>query len=154
MGQKKNNKEMDSVGFCCLACRKLLARAGDKDGAYEIKCSRCGALNSIFKSIADQVIITDPDGVILYANSIVELTTGYSLNEVLGKKPSLWGNQMPKGFYKNMWRLIKIEKKPTQVVVTNKKKDGTLYKAKLHISPVFGLDKEIKMFVGIESVIA
>ena len=98
-------------------------------------------------------MITDPDGVIMYANSMVETITGYSLGEVLGKRPSLWGGEMSKKFYEDMWHHIKVEKKPLEVILTNKKKDGTAYKVKLHISPVFGFDNEIKMFVGIESVI-
>ncbi len=152
MDQGKNQKQTDTKGFRCLECGKLLARAHD-DGAYKIKCTRCGLINSIFNGFPDQVIITDVEGVILYANSAVELTTGYSLSEVLGKTPSLWGNQMPPEFYKDMWHIIKDQKKPTQVIVTNKKKDGTLYKATLHITPVFGVDNQIQMFVGIESVI-
>ncbi len=152
MDQGHKQKQIDSGGFRCLECGKLLARAHD-DGAYKIKCTRCGLINSIFNGFTDQVIITDVNGIILYANSVVDLTTGDILSEVLGNKPSLWGNQMPPEFYKDMWRIIKDEKRSTQVIVTNKRKDGTLYKATLHISPVFGVDNEIKMFVGIESVI-
>ena len=110
-------------------------------------------MNSIFKGVTEQIIITDQDGVILYANSMVESITGYSLHEILGKKPSLWGSQMSKEFYRELWRVIKVEKKSVMVKVKNKKKDGTLYNAKLRISPVFGTDNEIKMFVGVESVI-
>jgi PAS domain S-box-containing protein len=146
-------KEIDSEKFRCSDCGKLLAIANESDLVLSIKCTRCGSLNSIFKGVTEQVVITDQDGVILYANSMVESITGYSLQEILGKKPSLWGGQMSKEFYKEMWRMIKQEKKSIMVEVKNKKKDGTLYKAKLRISPVFGLKNEITMFVGVESVI-
>ena len=153
MDQTKNKGDAELYEFRCSECGKLLAKDDNKNVGLHIKCSRCGSLNSIFRGVTDQVIITDPEGTILYANSLVQHITGDSLFEVLGKKPSLWGGQMPKGFYKEMWQVIKTEKKPIMVVVKNKKKDGSLYYAKLNISPVFGLDNEIKLFVGIESVI-
>lgn len=144
---KDNNLEVR-----CSKCGKLLAKPGD-NGIYEIKCIRCGIINSIFNGLTDQVIITDCEGTILYVNPIIEKITGYELCEVLGKKPSLWGGQMSKDFYKNLWHKIKVEKQPIKVIVTNKKKDGTLYKAELSISPVFGSDHNINMFVGIEKLI-
>jgi PAS domain S-box-containing protein len=137
----------------CFQCGKLLARNDSDDVGLKIKCNRCGSLNLVFKGVKDQVIITDADGVILYANGLVEEITGYSLIEVLGKKPSIWGGQMGDGFYRDLWQAIKVEKRPIQVIVTNKRKDGSLYKAWLHISPVFGVDRDVKMFVGIEKVI-
>ena len=44
---------------------------------------------------------------------------------------------MSKQFYSEMWHTIKHLKKPVEVVVLNKKKNGSTYKAKLQISPVF-----------------
>lgn len=145
--------EASEDDFRCCDCGKLLAKLNEPEIALKIKCARCGALNSIFRGVSDQVIITDPEGVILYANAAVETTTGYSLAEVLGKKPSLWGRQMPQEFYRDLWKIIKIDKKPVKVVVRNKRKDGSLYSAKLNISPVFDSAGEISMFVAIESAI-
>ena len=138
--------------FRCCDCGKLLAKTSEPEIALKIKCTRCGALNSIFRGVSDQIVITDPEGVIIYANAAVEAVTGYSLPEVLGKKPSLWGKQMPEAFYRDMWKIIKSEKRPVKVIVKNKRKDGTFYNAKLNISPVFDSGGEIKMFVAIESV--
>ena len=145
--------DSDKKEFRCFHCGKLLAK-GDLDNVdLEIKCHRCGIINSIFKTMNDQVVITDPNGVILYANSLVEKITGYKLTEILGKTPSLWGKQMPTEFYKELWHDIKVEKKSVVVKVRNKKKDGTLYSALLRISPVFDINGEISMFVGVESVL-
>ena len=137
----------------CFHCQKLLAKGEKGLNTYEIKCTRCGSVNALFNGIPDQVIITDPSGVILYANAQVEKITGYSISEILGKKPSLWGNQMPAAFYKKMWDSILNKKKSVTVKITNKKKDGTLYQAQLRISPVLNSEGEIKMFVGMETVI-
>ena len=151
LSSQKN--KLEDLELRCFGCDKLLAKSAVNDLSYEIKCTRCGEINAIFKGVTEQVIITDSDGIILYANDMVETITGYKLAEVLGKTPSLWGGQMSEKFYKNMWKAIKTDKKPVLVTVTNRRKDGTLYKAKLQISPVFGLKKEVKMFVGLESVI-
>lgn len=75
------------------------------------------------------------------------------MNEILGKKTSLWGKQMPENFYKKLWKYIKEDKKPVSVKVTNKRKDGHLYDAILQISPVFDIEGNIAMFVGVESLI-
>jgi PAS domain S-box-containing protein len=137
----------------CLKCGKLLARDDLKQNALEIKCVRCGTLNSVFRGIKDQVIITDTRGTILYANSLVETVTGYTLAEIIGSKPSLWGGQMSQEFYRKMWRVIKVKKLPIAVEVVNRKKDGTLYKVTLRISPIFNARGQVKMFVGMETVI-
>jgi PAS domain S-box-containing protein len=137
----------------CFKCGKLLAKQKFGQDSLEIKCIRCGALNLIFKDLKDQVIITDVNGTILYANSLVESVTGYSMREIIGQKPSLWGNQMSQVFYKKMWRMIKLKKQPVVVKLTNKKKDGTLYDAILRISPVFDTAGDIHMFVGMETLI-
>jgi len=107
-----------------------------------------------FDYIKDQVVITNPEGIIIYANAVVEELTGYKLSEVIGQKPSLWGGQMPKIFYTTMWKKIGEEKKSIRVLVTNKKKDGTLYDALLHISPILDTEGKVQMYVGIETLLS
>ena len=107
-----------------------------------------------FDYIKDQVVITNPDGIIVYANAIVEEITGYKLSEVIGQKPSLWGGQMPKDFYRTMWKKISEEKKSIRVLVTNKHKNGKLYDALLHISPILDTEGKVQMYVGIETVLS
>lgn len=147
------NAEEPSDEVRCLKCGKLLAKHDLMQNILEVKCLRCGTLNALFREVKDQVIVTDPEGIILYANSLVETITGYTLAEILGKKPSLWGGQMPPEFYKRMWHEIKTNKTSFVTEVCNKKKDGTLYKAILRISPVLSTDGEVKMYVGMESVV-
>lgn len=108
----------------------------------------------IFDYIKDQVVITNPEGVVIYANEVVEEITGYKCSEVIGKKPTLWGGQMPKNFYQTMWKKISGEKKSIRVLVTNKNKNGKLYDALLHISPILDTEGKVQMFVGIETVLS
>ena len=48
-------------------------------------------LKAGFDVLQDHVIITDANGVILYANKAVERTTGYSVDEVMGGVPPSCG---------------------------------------------------------------
>ena len=136
----------------CEACGKLLAkRKGEAE--LEIKCTRCGAFNAILENMDDQVIVTDQEGVILFANQSTERITGYPMDRIIGARPSLWGAQMPKEFYENMWHEIRDERRPVAVTVNNRRQDGTLYRASLRISPVLDADGAVRFFVGIASVV-
>ncbi|QQS15542.1 MAG: PAS domain-containing sensor histidine kinase [Candidatus Moraniibacteriota bacterium] len=102
---------------------------------------------------SDHVVITDPNGVALYANAGLKRITGFSPKEVLGKKvgtKELWGGNMNQEFYENLWRVIKIEKKPFVGEITNTRKDGTPYQALSSISPIVNKHGTLEFFVGIE----
>lgn len=107
-----------------------------------------------FKKAVDysfnHIIITDIDGVILFANKAAEKMTGYTFAEMKQNTPRLWGRQMPKVFYDKMWETIKIEKKPFHGEVKNKRKNGELYTALASISPILDDFNEIIGFLGIE----
>lgn len=105
------------------------------------------------ESTSDHVVITDVDGTILYANPAVEKLTGFSVEEVVGKKVGshdLWGGLMDKKFYQNLWKTVKIDKKSFRGEITNKKKNGQKYTALTTISPILGDNGEVEFFVGIE----
>ncbi len=114
--------EDNSNHFRCTHCGKLLAKDNIEEGHFEIKCLRCGALNVLFRDTKEQIVVTDPNGVILFANGLTEVVTGYSLEEIIGKTPALWGGLMPKEFYDNMWHQIRDEKKSISVELTNHRK--------------------------------
>lgn len=104
----------------------------------------------IVQNAGEHIIITDPDGKIIYANKAAETTTGYSLTEMIGKRPSLWGGQMPKEFYEGMWDTIKNKKQRFKGEIINRRKGGQIYTALTDIAPVLGENGDIQFFVGIE----
>lgn len=108
----------------------------------------------VIDNTSQHIIITDIDGIIIYANHAVEIITGYSINEVIGQKPSLWGMQMPTEFYTDLWKTIKVDKKTFSGEITNKRKNGEIYTAKSFISPVLDDSGDIKFFVGLETDIS
>ncbi len=101
-------------------------------------------------NVSDHVIITDLDGYILYVNKAAEKLTGYSKKEMIGNRPSLWGNQMPKEFYEKMWKTIKVDKKAFEAQITNRRKNGEEYIAEAAISPVLDKNDNILFFIGLE----
>ncbi len=139
------------IEYRCAKCQKLLAKGGWETATLEIKCNRCGKINSFFDDEADQVVITDNNGIILYVNQSLLNLTGYSLEETIGKTPALWGSQMPKKFYQDLWKKIKVRKEVTVARLTNKKKNGKTYKAVIRISPILDVEGRPKFFLGIET---
>ena len=102
----------------------------------------------------DHVVITDENGIILFANKSVERITGFPIKEVLGKKAGsaeLWGGNESQSTYENFWQTIKIEKKQFVGQFNNKKKDGSRYIAEARVSPVLNKNGEVIFFVGIET---
>ncbi|OGJ67198.1 hypothetical protein A2947_00075 [Candidatus Peribacteria bacterium RIFCSPLOWO2_01_FULL_54_110] len=102
------------------------------------------------EAAAEQIIITDADGGILYANKAAQQITGFPVRDMIGKRPSLWGKQMSSAFYATMWKIIKDEKKTFHGEIKNRRKDGREYVADLYISPIFDANNNVKFFVGIE----
>lgn len=102
---------------------------------------------------SDHVIITDENGIIIYANSAIEKITGFTPNEVIGKKAGikeLWGGNMDRKFYERMWQAIKIDKHSFVGELNNKRKDGSSYLATTSISPIVNKKGEVAFFIGIE----
>lgn len=108
-------------------------------------------LRDEFDLTENQIIITDPDANVVYANKAVEKNTRFPAGEIIGKNPAdLWGGKMPRKFYEKMWQTIKFEKRPFFGRVKNKRKNGVEYWQELYILPVFDNEGNTKFFIGIE----
>jgi PAS domain S-box-containing protein len=103
-----------------------------------------------FENASDHIIITNPDGAIIYANKASKETTGFYPEELIGKTPRSWGRQMPPEFYQKLWQTIKTKKTIFTEEIANVRKNGEKYIAELHISPILDSENNIKFFVGIE----
>ncbi|MCA9302372.1 PAS domain S-box protein [Candidatus Nomurabacteria bacterium] len=102
---------------------------------------------------SDQIVITDPEGYILYANPILEKITGFSVEESVGKKAGsreLWGGIMEPEFYEVMWTKIKKEKVLFKGQIKNRKKSGEEYTASVTIVPILNDKGETIFFLGVE----
>lgn len=101
----------------------------------------------------NHIIITDIEGVILYANQATQRITGFGQQEMIGSTPRLWGGQMPREFYARLWKTIKEERQPFIGECTNRRKNGELYQAYITISPMKEEDGTLIGFVGVEEEI-
>jgi len=104
-------------------------------------------------STEEHVVITDSNGIILYANSAVTKITGFEHSEIMGKKAGsreLWGGLMETTVYENFWQTIKTHKQSFTGEFKNKRKDGENYIAEANVTPILSDSGEVLFFVGIE----
>lgn len=95
-------------------------------------------------------MITDNVGNIEYVNPAFLDITGYTLKEVIGKKPSILKSGFQnEGDYKVLWKTI-LSGNIWRGVLQNKKKNGELYWVKANIFPIFDDKGQIVNFVAEE----
>ncbi len=103
------------------------------------------------ENASDHVIITDVNGIVLYANKAVAKMTGYSTEEVLNKKVgSLWSEKAEKNIYDEIWKNVRENKKYIITQITNIRKGGEKYEASISVAPILDDAKKVKYFVSIE----
>ncbi len=102
---------------------------------------------------ANTIVITDLDGNILFANPKFEETTGYKVNEAIGKNPRiLKSNDQPYEYYENLWKTIK-NGKVWQGEFKNKRKDGSFYWESATITPIKNKKGEVAEYLAIKEEI-
>lgn len=99
----------------------------------------------------NQVIITDSNGAIEYVNKAFEKLTGYSLEEVQGKKPGsfLQGEETNPEHISAMRKGIEKRKAFSQEIL-NYTRNGEKYWVSVSINPVFNARGELEKFIAIE----
>lgn len=96
------------------------------------------------------VMVTDRNGDIVYTNDVFTEITGYSFEQVRGRKTSvLKSGHTPLDVYQSMWRAIS-NGKTWQGDIQNRKADGTLFWAHLSISPIHNYQDEITHYMCVE----
>ena len=91
---------------------------------------------SVFASTQEGILITDAQRNIIDMNPAFNNITGYSRDEVLGKKPSLLKSGLhDASFYENMWQAINRQGY-WRGEVWNRKKGGEIFAEWLTISAV------------------
>lgn len=96
------------------------------------------------------VIVTDAQRNIQWVNDGFTLLTGYTLQEVIGKKPNIL--QGP-GSEREVIRRIRkgLEAQiPFKDQITNYRKNGEAYQCRLVIHPIFNNNKELTNFIAFE----
>ncbi|MFZ6722811.1 ABC transporter substrate-binding protein [Undibacterium sp. Ji49W] len=122
-----------SVALYILRVNRRLAHSLDEIRKNELRLS---FLSSAIEHSPTSVIITDANSVIEYVNPHFTTETGYSAEEVIGKKPDiLQSGQVKPETYKAMWQqLLRGEEWTGELI--NRRKNGELYWEEAHIAPV------------------
>jgi len=96
------------------------------------------------------VMVTDARGHIEYVNPYFTELTGYSFDEVQGKKPSIlksgWTDQT---VYRDLWSALKNGQAWTGEII-NRTKSGKIYIEETHIAPVVDANGQHSHYVAIK----
>lgn len=99
---------------------------------------------------ANVIVITDPDGNIVYVNPKFEEITGYSVEEARHQNPRiLKSGDQSREFYQNLWETIKSGE-VWRGEFHNKRKDGSLFWEWATIAPVIDGQGTITHFIAIK----
>jgi len=105
-------------------------------------------LSKALEESGDTVVITDIEGKIEYVNRAFEQQSGYLAREVIGSNPSiLRSGEHQTSFYQHLWDTI-LSGETYRGVLTNKRKDATLYHEFKTIVPLKNKRQELTNFIS------
>jgi len=106
-------------------------------------------LENAVSAINESIIITNPEGTIVYVNPAFTRNTGYSSDDAVGKTPAILNSQQQSAkFYQYFWQTLKAGK-PWSGRILDRRKDGTIFPVNLSVAPIFGANAEITHFVAV-----
>lgn len=115
----------------------------------EAQASSDNLFAKAIQNSTNHTVITDVNGVVLFANKAAETITGYTSEEILGNTPRLWGGMMDRKFYVDLWKCVGRGESFSGEIV-NRRKNGELYHALAHIAPILGEKEEVIGYIGTE----
>lgn len=105
----------------------------------------------VFSHTSEGIMITDAAATILDVNNAFTLITGFSREEVLGKKPSiLRSGRQDATFYASMWQELRLHGH-WRGEIWNRRKDGEVFAELLKISAVADSEGQVQQYVGLFS---
>ncbi len=107
--------------------------------------------HAIIQEADEGIIVTDSEGHILLANPAFETVTGYTQEEVLGKKPNILRSGLhDRKFYENMWETLR-DHGVWKGEIWNKRKNGELFVEWLTIKAIYDATENPTHYVAIFS---
>ncbi|MCD8484343.1 PAS domain S-box protein [Candidatus Woesebacteria bacterium] len=128
---------------------QYFARLEDQDSASEAPID---PFRLLVDGTSSHLIVTDENGLIVFANQAAQDITGFSLSEMMGSTPRLWGGEMPAQFYQDLWQKIKVERKTVVHEIQNRRKNGQKYFALARITPLIEEDQVIGFIASEEDI--
>ena len=109
---------------------------------------------SVFEAATEGITITDPAGRILDTNPAFTRISGFTHDEVLGKRPSILASgRHDLAFYQTMWQQV-LGAGSWSGEIINRRKNGELYTEQLNIVTVNDESGNTKYYIGIFSDIS
>jgi PAS domain S-box-containing protein len=107
-------------------------------------------LSAALDAAANGIVITNPEGTILWVNPAFTAVTGYPAEEALGQNPRLLkSGKHDRPFYSDLWNTI-LAGKVWRGELTNRRKDGTPYVEEMTITPVLDEGGTIRNFIAMK----
>lgn len=108
----------------------------------------------VLEATANGIVITDPDGIIEWANPAFTELTGYAAAEAIGQSPRiLKSGWHDKTYYQHLWDTI-LAGGAWHGEIINRRKDGSLYNEEMTITPVLNPQGDIDHFIAIKQDIS
>lgn len=102
-----------------------------------------------FESIADGIIVTDAQQTIVSVNKAFCEISGYSADEILGRKPKMFrSGRQDKVFFSKMWEVINRDGH-WRGEIWDKRKNGEIYPQMLSVSGVRDESGAVTHYVGV-----
>ncbi|BCS95165.1 hypothetical protein DSLASN_07970 [Desulfoluna limicola] len=132
----------DSVQFSL----QVLYQGHLKGQAYE---ETLHTWDSALKAVANAIVITDPEGIVLWVNPAFTESSGYEAREVVGHRlERIQSGKHGDAFYKTLWETIR-QGKVWKGEFLNQRKDGSLYNEAATITPVKNKRGDIVQFIAV-----
>ncbi len=107
--------------------------------------------SSALNAAANAIVITDRQGTIQWVNAAATSTTGYTVEELVGRNPRdvFKSGAHGQAFYKNLWDTVPGGRVWRGEMV-NRRKDGSRYDEDMTVTPITDADGAVTHFVVIK----
>jgi|GEM_PF-1559937 len=112
--------------------------------------SQIEQLSLVAKLTNNGIIITDEKNIITWVNESMTRISGYSVQEMVGRSPSMFQSEKTNKETKEYIRVRLKDGKNARVEIENLSRDGQDYWIELHIEPILDPYKNIKGFLAIQ----
>jgi diguanylate cyclase (GGDEF)-like protein/PAS domain S-box-containing protein len=131
-------------------CQSYIAVKEDITQQKEVE-EQLRMIEAVFSTSNEAIMVADRDGLIKTINPAFSRITGYSLEEVQGRNPSILSSGRHEvDFYQSMWHEI-MRQGCWSGEIWNRRKNGTIYPEWLSVSVVYDSEGEPSEYVAVFS---
>lgn len=139
---------MAEVSTNMLDDRRFVAVIRDITQRHEQE-EKVRLLSMAVEQSAQSILITDLDGNIEYVNASVLSSSGYGMDELLGRNPRmLLSDQLPPATYTRMWRMLATGK-PWRGLLYSTRKDGEEFVEDATITPIRNARGKVTQYMAL-----